>query len=574
MKLLHPRTAAFFKDFATAYPGRTALMVVLQVLSGLLEGVSVVALVPLLEVASNRDATSGIGAAAQNAVRSVGLEPTLPVLLGIIVLAITVKAVFLALAMRQVGYTVSRVTLDLRLQLVRSLLRARWSYFGEQPLGSFANSIASEAVRSAAAYREACVVLGGVLQVAIYLIISSLISWQVTLAALVTGVLLIWGLKRFISVSRNAGDQQTRIVRALASTLIDALQGFKPMKAMAREDLFGPILEQAARNADEAQRRTVRAGESMRLFQEPIITAVLGLGLLLLLSAAQRTFSEVIVLAFIFYRLMTHLNTLQMRYGVMVVGESAYWALREQIRQAQDAEERHAGTRVPAGLREAIELRKVSFSYGDLLVLDNLSVRIPAGRITALIGASGSGKTTILDLITGLRRPSAGDVYIDGVAMEDIDLRAWRQQIGYVPQETYLFNDTIRRNITLGDDSISDERVIRALKDAGAWDFVARDERVLDAVVHPQASNLSGGQRQRLAIARALVKEPSLIVLDEATTGLDTRTEAAILETLSALRGRVTVLAISHQPALRQTADIVIELEDGKILQPAARVTV
>lgn len=574
MKLLHPRSAAFFKDFATAYPGRTALMVVMQVVSGLLEGVSVVALVPLLEVASNRDTPSGVGAAMQNAVRAIGLEPTVPVLVAIIITAISMKAVFLWLAMRQVGFTVSRVTLDLRLQLVRSLLRARWSYFGEQPLGSFANSIASEAVRSAAAYREACSVLGGVLQVTVYLVISSLISWEVTLAALTTGVFLIWGLKRFIAISRTAGGDQTRIVRALASTLIDALQGFKPMKAMAREDLFGPILEDASRSADEAQRRTVRAGEGLRLFQEPIITAVLGLGLMLLLSTAQRSFSEVIVLAFIFYRLMTNMNTLQMRYGVMVVGESAYWALREQIQQAEDAEELHPGTIVPAGLRQSVELRDVSFSYGDLKVLENLSVTIPAGRITALIGASGSGKTTILDLVTGLRRPSTGDVYIDGVALEDIELHAWRRQIGYVPQETYLFNDTIRRNITLGDDSISDERVERALKDAGAWEFVARDERRLDTVVQPQASNLSGGQRQRLAIARALVKEPALIVLDEATTGLDTRTEAAILETLSELRGRVTVLAISHQTALRETADIVIELEDGRILQPIGQITV
>ena len=157
-------------------------------------------------------------------------------------------------------------------------------------------------------------------------------------------------------------------------------------------------------------------------------------------------------------------------------------------------------------------------------------------------------------------------MYIDGTPLAKIDLGSWRRHIGYVPQEVFLFNDTVRRNVTLGDESISDDRVIQALHDAGAWEFIARDPEELDAMISPQASNLSGGQRQRLAIARALVKEPALMVLDEATTGLDAKTEQGILETLQDLRGQVTIFAISHQPALRSTADLTLELRDGKIL--------
>ncbi len=569
MKLLHPRSVAFFKHFAGAYPGRTLAMVVLQVVSGILEGISVIALVPLLEVAAAPEdgSTSAIGNAVESALRAVGLEPTMGVLVGTIVLGITLKSVFLWLAMRQVGFTVSRVTLDLRIDLVRALLRARWGYFGRQPLGSFANSIAGEAVRSAAAYREACVVLGGALQIIIYLVISALISWQVTVVALVTGLVLSRALQRLVAIGRFAGEQQTRLTRNLASSLVDALQGIKPMKAMAREELFAPLLEGEAEGVNQAQRRTVVASESLRLFQEPIVTLVLGLGLVALLSMADRSFSAIIVLAFVFYRLMTNINTLQKRYQVMAVGESAFWSMQEQIDEARAAEEHHPGTVRPSGLREGIELRSISFSYGDLQVLDELSVTIPARAITALIGRSGSGKTTIVDLVTGLHRPASGEVYIDGVPLAELDLREWRNLIGYVPQDTFLFHDTVRRNVTLGDDAISDERVERALQEAGAWDFVVRDAQGIHAVIAPQASNLSGGQRQRLAIARALVRNPALIVLDEATTGLDTRTEAAILETLVSLRGRVTILAISHQPALRRIADVTIELDGGKILQ-------
>lgn len=568
MKLLHPESLRFFTYFAGVYPKRTLLMVLLLVFSGMLEGVSVVTLVPLLEVASSsgQGATSGIGVALGSALQEIGLEPTIPVLMTIVVLGISLKAALLWIAMRQVGYTVARVTLDLRLQLVRAVLQARWSYFTRKPIGEFAHSLTSEAVRSAAAYREACVVLGSIVQVAIYFVVAALISWQVMVAALATGAVLMLGLKRFVSMGRSAGKLTTSETINLARSVVDAMQGIKPMKAMAREDLFWPLLEGQAHKINQAQRQGVVASESLRLLQEPVVTLVLGAGLVFMLTATNTTFSAVIVLAFVFYRLMTSINTIQMRYQVMVTGESAFWSLRENIEDAIASEETHPGTAVVGTLQEGIELREVSFAYGDLQVLDRLSVSIPAGAMTALIGQSGSGKTTILDLITGLQRPDHGEVYVDGRPLEQIDLKAWRSVIGYVPQDVFLFNDTVRRNITLGDDTISDERVVQALKDAGAWDFIARQSEGVDAIIAPQGSNLSGGQRQRLAIARALAKSPSLLILDEATTGLDTATEAGILETLRALRGRVTILAISHQPALRSTADVVIELEDGRIV--------
>lgn len=566
MALLHPRTVAFLKYFAGAYPARTGLMVGLLVVSGLLEGVSVISLVPMLEAAASPGGSnSGLGGAVRNVLVSAGIQPTLWILVALVVIGITLKAVFLWLAMRQVGYTMARVTLDLRLRLVRALLNARWSFFGGQQLGVFSNSIGREAVQSANAYREACVVLGGVFQVIVYLIVSALISWQVTLVALATGAILLFGLKRFVAMGRSAGEDAMRLTRSLVARLIDSFQGIKPMKAMAREDYLWPLLKSESEGLNKADRKSVMAAETLRLFQEPIVALVLGINLIIMLSVADRSFSAVVVLAFVFYRLMTYLNNLQMHYQYMVNAEGMFWSLRNLIDEAEASVESHPGTRAPEGLREAIELRGVRFAYGDLTVLDGLNMRIPARTLTALVGRSGSGKTTIVDLVTGLHRPSDGEVFIDGVPLSALDMRGWRKQIGYVPQDVFLFHDTVRRNITLGDETIPDDRVIQALKDAGAWAFIARDPRGIDAVISPQGSGFSGGQRQRLAIARALAKDPALIVLDEATTGLDTQTEAAIMETLLELRGKVTILAISHQPALREAADLTIELEDGRV---------
>jgi ATP-binding cassette subfamily C protein len=218
-------------------------------------------------------------------------------------------------------------------------------------------------------------------------------------------------------------------------------------------------------------------------------------------------------------------------------------------------------------LESGIELDAIQFSYGEHLVLDHASMTVPVGQFVAITGPSGAGKTTIADLIVGLNQPQKGDVLIDGVPLAEIDLAAWRGTIGYVPQEMFLFHDSVYSNVALSDPKISREDVRRALVAAGAWGFIDQLPGGLDHVLGERGSKLSGGQRQRIAIARALVHEPRLLVLDEITTALDPRTEAAICKTLGALRGQVTILSISHQPAMTEMADRVYRLDGGRLYE-------
>jgi ATP-binding cassette, subfamily C, bacterial len=193
--------------------------------------------------------------------------------------------------------------------------------------------------------------------------------------------------------------------------------------------------------------------------------------------------------------------------------------------------------------------------------LRNVFLTIPAGGFIALTGPSGAGKTTIADLIIGLFSPQEGQVSIDDVSVTDMSLKAWRSMIGYAPQETIMFHDTIFTNVTLGDPTLSRADAEEALRGAGSWDFVTSLPEGMDWIVGEKGARLSGGQRQRIAIARALVRRPKLLILDEATTALDPKTEAAVCETLEHLRGKVTIIAISHQPALVNAADEVYRLE-------------
>jgi len=268
------------------------------------------------------------------------------------------------------------------------------------------------------------------------------------------------------------------------------------------------------------------------------------------------------VLVLLLSRLLTQLGRVQEQYQSMVIFESAYWSLQNKISAAKNERESMPGHQSPS-LKQGIRLDHVSFKYGDSWVLNNASLELPAGRFTAVTGLSGAGKTTVADLIIGLLLPQEGRILIDDLPLESIDIKSWRQMIGYVPQDTLLLHDTVMKNVTLGDSQLNENNVKGALRAAGILDFVMGMPQGLESTVGERGGKLSGGQRQRIAIARALVHKPALLILDEATSGLDPDTEASIIETLRKLTGELTILAISHQPGLVNASDMAYRVNNG-----------
>ena len=558
-------TKEFFLYFARSKPLRTLVMVGLLIGAGLAEGVGIAGLLPLLEigVAPEGAEPSGMSRRVSEWLGAIGLEPTLGVLLLIVVSAMAMKGLLRWLAMRQVGYVVARVAMDLRLRLIRALMKADWSYFATRPVGYFANSISSEAHRAANAYRMACNALADLAQAGVYAVIVFLVSPKIALLAALAGGGIMLALRRLVDAARQAGEQQTKLMRSMVARLTEALPGLKPLKAMGKEDYVLPLLEAETRGFYGAQQKQVFASVSLFSLQEPILVAVLAIGLFAVLTWTTTPFSTVLVLAFLFYRMVIGLNRVQHRYQDMAVGESAFWSMMNHLEEAEAAQESRSGTLEPPPLEDAIRFEDVGFWYEEgQPVLSGVDLEIPAGKFVALVGPSGSGKSTLADLVVGLLRPKEGRIRVDGIPLAEIDPVAWRRQIGYVPQDLLLFHDTIERNVSLGDESIGPDQVERALREAGAWDFVSRLPDGMNQMVGERGSLLSGGQRQRIAIARALVGGPQLLVLDEATTALDPATEAAICDTLAELKGRVTILSISHQHAMRRVADTVYELEN------------
>jgi ATP-binding cassette subfamily C protein len=439
---------------------------------------------------------------------------------------------------------------------------SKWEYFLHQPIGKLTNALATEAQRSSASFVNGATAITFLIQALIYGGIAFALSWRASLVAIVAGTLVI-GLSHFlVRITRRAGKRQTRLLTSLMSNLTDTLQSVKPLKAMSREHLADQVLAHDANRLNKALRRQVLSGALLDSGQELMFTGFICLGIYAAIGKYQMDLAMVMVLVVALGRAFTFFGKVQKQYQKLAQGESAYWSLRDSIAAADEAQEAMDGGATPT-IERGIRFDQVGFDYDQHPVFRDLSLNIEAGALTTLVGPSGSGKTTIIDLTIALLRPQRGTIWLDDTPMEEIDIKQWRGMIGYVPQDTVLLHDTIAHNITLGDPSLTQQDAERALRAAGAWEFVNQLAQGTETVVGERGGKLSGGQRQRIVIARALVNKPRLLILDEATSALDPESEAAVRQTMEHLKGQLTILAISHNRAMVQAADYVYQMEAG-----------
>ncbi|HNE56975.1 MAG TPA: ABC transporter ATP-binding protein [Nitrosomonas sp.] len=549
--------------YIMVFPRRSTFVLVALLFAGIAEALSLTALLPLISIAVGETDDSKIGRFMVQALERIGIAPTIDAILLIIVGGMLIKGVILLLTNRQVGYTVAHVATALRLDLIEALLASRWQYYLRQPVGSLANSVATEAYRAANGFEHSVNVLALAIQVIVHAIVALFISWQATFGSLLIGIVLFIALHRLVRATRRAGTKQTHLLRHLLSYLSDVLSSVKSLKAMARDNVADAILHEQSIQLEKATRKEVISRAALLALQEPILAALTASGLYIALVVWNLSLPEVMVMVFLLTRILGLLNKTQRRYQQLTVQESAYWALRTAAEDARAAAERATGTITPT-LQQGISLRHAAFDYDRKPIFQDLNIEIPIKSFTAVIGSSGVGKSTLLDLLCGLAEPKSGEILIDGVPLHNIDLRQWRHLIGYVSQDTVLLHDTILNNTLVGAPALTIEDAERALKQAGAWDFISSFPEGIQTVVGERGGMLSGGQRQRIAIARALAHQPLLLLLDEPTSALDPQSEQLICETLKKLAEDYTIVAVSHQPAVINAADRVFILSNGQ----------
>ncbi len=557
----------------TQAPTRSSIIVGLLIVAGLFESLGVFAIFPLLVSVTEGGGSTGEGPIERlisGLFDVVGFTPGLTELIVLIVIAFWLKAMLILFAYTFAGFTSIRFMTDIRMKLIDKLIRARWVYFTNQPVGTLGNALVTESIMCGAIYNNMFTLMSLGLQTLMYVLMALWLDWRITIFAVLAGGLMILAFRTMVEFSRQAGIQQTQSNKTLTALASDQFQGIKPLKAMALETAIAPLLMRESRVLERAYRKATIAKGAVQHLSEPLLVTVILAGLGVATIWFEQSMSSLLFFTIIFYRGATRLSTVQQTFQTLVSSEAFVGSIASRIADLENLEEPAFGT-APATLKQGITFEGLSFSYPGSAVLRDVNGFIPAGKMTTIHGPSGAGKTTLVDLVIGLNQAQSGRLLIDGTPIEEIDIARWRRSIGYVPQELILFNDTVRANITMGQADIDDEAVMSALKRAGAADFVAAMKDGLDTMVGERGAQISGGQRQRISLARALIREPSLLILDEPTTALDPVTEAEICKTLQELGDSVTILAISHQQALVDTADHVFRMQGGVLLDaPAA----
>ena len=565
-------------------PRKTGLVLLLLLFTGVTEAFGILMIIPLLHLIGV-DGSMGDGGRIAEAITQVteflGVKPTLP----------GVLALFLALVAVRVTTSWQRNMLSARMrlgfadhfreQLHAAAAGARWEFLLSRRQSDIHQVLTSGVNRVGNAAFLMLQLTAAVLLASVQLSLAVMISPLLSAAALVIGAALLAASHPLGRHARVLGERLTGADRRLFGSVTDFLAGLKISKSHNAEQLHVREFSEAVAGLRERQLDYMRMSSAVQGLVGMGSAAALAALVWFSLSRTALTLPELAVMVLIFARVMPQLSRLQRNAQQLAYALPACVHAREMhqaLRQAAEPPEQGDGA--PMTLNEAMTLRNVSFTYhGDaapsteersppatrpgVSALRGLDLEIPAGAMTVVAGSSGAGKSTLAEILLGLLGPS-GEMRVDGVPLTEANRRRWRRSVAYVPQDPFLFHDTIRANLLMAQPQASDADLRRALRFAAA-DFAAALPLGLDTVVGDRGGRLSGGERQRIALARALVRTPALLLLDEATSQLDADAERRIVEALRALRGRTTVVAAAHRPALMEAADLVVLLESGRV---------
>jgi ATP-binding cassette, subfamily B, bacterial MsbA len=472
-----------------------------------------------------------------------------------------------------VAWIEQAVTRDLRNEVYGHLVELDLAFFGRTRVGQIVSRLTHdvEQLRTLVT-KELAKIISSVFELAAALLIMVLLSWKLLLAALVVLPIIaaVWGplLRRV-----RRGDQSIlNLAGEVNSHIQETLSGIRLVKASGAEEherrRFG-VLTWAYFKA------FVRT-ERFRALSHPLTETMSALGTVVILWYGTRLVlqggvlspEEFIVFLAFSMKLYSPVKYLGKLPAIIQPGIVASERVFEFLDAPIEVENRD-GPRPFEGVREAIVFEDVSFRYREgEPVLEEIDFRAPAGSVTALVGPSGAGKTTLVDLLGRFHDPTGGRILLDGVPLSEYRMSSLRHGLGIVSQETVLFHDTVRANIAYGiEDRVTDDEMVRAARAAHAHAFIERMPKGYDTVVGERGTQLSGGQRQRIAIARAILRDPPILILDEATSALDSESERLVQDAIGRLLEGRTVFVIAHRLSTIQRADHILVLDEGRVVQ-------
>lgn len=558
--------AKLLKDNIIAF----AAVVGLLTFSSFLEAISVFSAAPLIDLVTqpNLETPNQITTTILGWMERIGLP----------ISVISVMGVFLVVLIAKNGITagtkfiLTRVHFRLIRQMVvdlfNSFLNARWHFFVSREYGVLGNTLVRHTEKAGLYFEALAELLSAGLRLFFYSCAACFISWELTLVVVLLGGVCLIPFYAIGKSVRLIGTKHTAASNSFQGTIIETLSAAKLIlgygnqhKSLAKLNLsLGPFISTAV--------QFIMIRMATPLAFEPVSIAIAGSAVYLGLYRFGLALSELYILLYsLRWVLGLGINMVDQRNTLLnnAPALSQIYTLKgEAVAMAQVS-----GSIKFEHLKEQVEFREVTFSYPgqEDKVLEAVDLVIPRGRMIALVGKSGAGKTTLVDILMGFYEPDHGQVLIDGTPLQELEIKSWRSRIGFVPQDAFLFNMSLRDNLLWSREDATEEQMYQACLQANAVKFIERLPQGYDTLVGERGVRLSGGQRQRIALARALLRQPEILILDEATSALDSYSERLIQEAIERISHQTTIVVIAHRLSTIQKADCIYVIDGGRVVE-------
>lgn len=500
-----------------------------------------------------------------------GAEKALLYLIITIISMFLLKNLFSYLGLYFITFLKNGVLKNLRNAIYSKIVTLPVSYYSEKKKGDILSRISddvNQVQNSLLAILE--LIIKEPLQILFAIVTMFLISVKLTIFVFLFIPIAGAIISRIGKSLKKNSDRVQREQGVFLSTLEETLGGLKIIKSFNAEKRFNSKFNESTERfyqfANTLYNRQNLAGPSSEFLGIVTIAGLLWYGGSMVLIEQTLTGGAFITFMALSYQILTPAKAIsKATYRVRTGNASAQRIL--EILDEESPLEDHKNSVIKDDFKSSIELKNIDFKYEDDYVLSDFNLTIPKGASIALVGQSGSGKSTIANLLSRFYDVNSGSILIDGIDIKNIKKQSLRKLIGLVTQDSILFNDSVRNNIAISDDTISDEEIIEALKVANAWEFVSKLPDGIHTNVGDSGNKLSGGQKQRISIARAVLKNPPIMVLDEATSALDTESEHLVQKALENMMKNRTSIVIAHRLSTIQNADAIIVMQQGQIIE-------
>lgn len=560
------------RDAFSKYRKQFVITIFLGLIAGLFGGVGIGAIIPLFAFITESGAQSVkeldfISQSIEKFFSILNIEYNLFFLMILIVGLFILKALITYLS----HYVNEKIATDFeneaRKKLFRKTLKADWPFLLKQRIGHLESILMQDTYMSSGILSH----INGVIMVGtsmiMYAFVAIYISVSITLMTLGLGVIIFFLLRPFFYRIRKLSESFGKIYKNINNHISEHMIGAKTVKATGTENKVIDLAGQDMEILRKIRIDIALLNKAPGSFIEPL--GLIFISILLLFYYYSDPQFNIISFAAIMYLVQKKISFMQSINTRLNSINEALPHLQTVLgfeKSAEEHEEKNTGS-LPFSFENQISVKNLSFSYGSEIILKDLNLIINRGEMVGLIGPSGAGKTTLVDILLRLLTPESGEILVDGKSINDINTNSWRKKVSYVSQDIFLLNDTIENNIRFYDDSIAQNDITESSKLANIYDFIINLPDGFNTIVGERGVRLSGGQRQRIILARALARKPEILILDEATSALDNESEVLIQKSIENLKNRATVVVIAHRLSTVMSSDRLLVLEDGKITE-------